>query len=123
MRKSRRLGKEEVYNANVITFLPTSQRVAVFVYVAWLVVEGLNAIAHQIPAYPLRHAYHRTSLAIEVPVMYSVASIILFLLLHSYVGGAIANVALRLIISAHQLVLVLLSVWAISISRNDYMII
>ena len=46
---------------------------------------------------------------------------IVLLLLHSYVGGVFTKVGLRLLISAHQLVLVLLSVWAVAISRNDYM--
>ena len=101
----------------MLASLSLSRRISYLTYVAWLFAEGVVAAFAQISAFPIKSTFGVVGL--ETYITLCVDSLLIFALLHSYVAGDFANYGVRLTIFLHQLGLLALSVWRLSIESTD----
>lgn len=101
-------GKTEVYTLHVLSCMSFCRRCTAMAYVVWLFAEGCF-LALTPASFPSTHT--SSTIGMEVSILYCVASGLLLVLLHSYIGGRFARYGFRLITFIHQVVLIDLSLW------------
>jgi hypothetical protein len=112
-KRNKEEGRAEVYSKHILSSLPFSRRLSVMTYFAWIVIEGFILVFARSST---STEYHYSRL--EAPLIYFVASSFLLLLLHSYLGGRIANYVLRSTIFVHQILLVAFSLRNIALENQ-----
>ena len=93
----------EVYEQSIRASMSLRRRICAVAYASWLFVEGFSAVFRQLSSAPMIVPQ------VETPFMYFVGSGLLFVLLHSYVGGRFGQYGVRLITFVHQVSLTALS--------------
>lgn len=101
-----REGEKNVYETYLATTLGLRRRVASAIYASWIVLEGVYDVAQSFDM--ARH-----------PLSYFITPALFMILTRSYISIPFLRVSFRLIIIAHQLLLISYSLWVI-VSQRGY---